>query len=263
MSAGWAFFPFGMGLLIPLGHAGAQFAGPGAAPIAQRMMALVTQLGVIVVAARLGHAALGRMGMPGVLGELLAGILIGPYLLGAVPLPLFSNGLFPRGSALPVSPELYGVCSVAAVVLLFVVGLETDVRLFLRYSVAGTFVGLGGVIVSFLLGSAATVAFSSALLGQSMGFLSAPSVFMGIITTATSVGITARILSDRRRLDSPEGVTILSGAVLDDVLGMVLLAVGLGVMASSRGEDRVDWARIGGTAFRAVAVWLADRKSVV
>ena len=222
-----------------------------------RMMLLVIQLGVILLAARLGNMLLERLKMPGVLGELLAGMLIGPYLLGAVPLPGFENGLFPVGTGFAVSAELYGLCSVAAVVLLFMVGLETDTRLLKRYWVAGCMVGVGGVVVSFLAGDLTGMLFSSSLYGRRLGFFSPPCVLLGIVATATSVGITARILSEKRKLASPEGVTILAGAVVDDVLGMILLAVGLSIIAASAASGGINWGHIGIIAAKAIGIWLA------
>lgn len=227
-----------------------------------RMMLLAVQLGVIVFAARVGSIVFVRMRMPGVVGELMAGVLIGPYVLGAIPLPGFPDGLFHVSESvmvgtIPVSPELYGICSIASVILLFMVGLETDIKLFMRYSLAGSLVGVGGVTVSFLCGDLMCMLFSPMLLGEQLGFLDAPCLFLGIISTATSVGITARILSEKRRLDSPEGVTILAGAVIDDVLGIILLAIGMGIIAASRDSGGVNWAHIGVIAFKAVSIWLA------
>ncbi len=222
-----------------------------------RMMLLVIQVGVILFAAKIGNILFGKLRLPGALGELLAGILIGPYLLGKIPLYGFANGLFPRSGGMAISPELFGLCAVAAVVLLFVTGLETDIALLLRYSWAGGVVGLGGVVASFCVGAAAMMLGSSWLLGRPVGFLAPESMFLGIILSATSVGITARVLSERRKLDSPEGVTILSAAVIDDVIGIVLLAVVLGVTSASRRTGGVDWGRIGLIGAKAVGVWLA------
>ncbi|MCK4716250.1 MAG: cation:proton antiporter, partial [Candidatus Marinimicrobia bacterium] len=200
-----------------------------------RMMMLVIQLGVILFAARLGNILFEKMHLPGVLGELTAGILIGPYLIGALSIPGFSNGLFPIYSEqFPISPELYGICALASIVLLFMAGLETDIKLFMRYSMVGSLVGIGGVVISFLVGDLLTIVFSKILFGITLGFFSPACLFLGIISTTTSVGITARILSEQGKLDSPEGVTILSGAVVDDVLGIILLTVGLGIISASK-----------------------------
>ena len=226
------------------------------AHMTHRMMMLMLQLGVILFAARIGSILLERVRMPGVLGELLAGVLIGPFLLGGLPLPGFPHGLFPIGEGFPLSPELYGICSLAAIVLLFLVGLETDIKLFLRYSVAGGLVGVGGVAASFILGDALCSVFSPSLFGQRYGFMAPPCLFLGIISTATSVGITARILAEQKKVDSPEGVTVLAGAVIDDVLGIILLAVGLGVITASGTTGSLDWAHVGLVAAKAGGVWL-------
>jgi Kef-type K+ transport system membrane component KefB/mannitol/fructose-specific phosphotransferase system IIA component (Ntr-type) len=232
------------------------------AGMTHRMMMLVVQLGVIVFAARIGNILFERLRMPGVVGELMAGVLIGPYVLGAIALPGFPRGLFYVGpdaavGTIPVSPELYGVCSIASVVLLFMVGLETDIKLFMRYSLAGSLVGVGGVTTSFLCGAFMAMWFSPMLFGTPLSFFDPPCLFLGIISTATSVGITARILSEQRKLESPEGVTILAGAVIDDVLGIILLAIGLGIISASRMSGGIDWGRIGAIALKAVGIWLA------
>ena len=226
------------------------------ADMSHRMMMLVIQLGLILFAARLGSMLAVRIRLPGVVGELLAGVVLGPYLLGGLSLPGFHNGLFPLGSSFPISPELYGICTLAVIVLLFMVGLETDIGLFMRYSLAASAVGVGGVIVSFIFGDALAVVFCRTVLGDPVGFLSPPCLFLGIITTATSVGITARILSEKRQLDSPEGITILGGAVIDDVLGIILLTIGLGIITASEGSGAIDWQHIGMIAVKAVGIWL-------
>lgn len=227
------------------------------ADVTHKMMMLVMQLGAVLFAARLGGALLEKMKMPAVLGELTAGIVIGPYALGIVPLPGLPCGLFPLGEHFPVSTEIYGICCIASIILLFMAGIETDLRLFLRYSLAGSLVGVGGVLFSFVLGDLTAVFLSSMLFDTPQGFLSPPCLFLGIMSTATSVGITARILAERRKLDSPEGVTILAGAVIDDVLGIIMLAIGLGMIKASRDSGQIDWAHIGMIAFKAVGIWLS------
>jgi len=220
--------------------------------LAEGQSALVIQIGIVLFAAKLGGILAQRLRMPSVLGELLSGIAIGPYALGALSLPGFPRGLFfATISEIPISPELYGIATIASIILLFVSGLETDLSLFLKYSVAGGIVGIGGVVISFAAGD---------LVGVSMfggAFMDPRNLFLGILSTATSVGITARILSDRKRMDSPEGVTILAAAVFDDVLGIVFLAVVMGIAAASNGSAGViEWGRIGLIAARAFGIWL-------
>ncbi len=231
-------------------------AGQGEVSMTHRMMILALQLGAILFVAKLSSLLFVKMKMPGVLGEIAGGILVGPFLLGALPLPSLPYGLFPAAVGFPISPELYGFCSVAAIVLLFDAGLETDVGLFMRYSVVGGMVGIGGVIVSFLLGDFTAVWFSQLLFETPLTFFSPAALFLGVMSTATSVGITARLLSERGKIDSPEGVTIMAGAVIDDVLGIILLAVTMGVISASRATGTIDWGHIGLISAKAIGIWL-------
>jgi Kef-type K+ transport system membrane component KefB/mannitol/fructose-specific phosphotransferase system IIA component (Ntr-type) len=216
------------------------------------MAELVLQLGLIMFAVRICGRLAKRVGIPPVLGELLSGVIIGPYALGGLTLPGFPQGIFPlETGALAVSPELYAFATVASIILLFASGLETDLGLFLRYSVAGGIIGIGGVVFSFALGN-----FAGVVLLQT-SFMDPRCLFLGILSTATSVGITARILSDHKRMDSPEGVTILAAAVFDDVLGIIMLAVVLGVVAViTGGQGSVKVSGILGIAGKAFGIWL-------
>ena len=223
------------------------------------MTRLVFQLAAIVLAARfLGYLVSRFLKQPSVLGELLAGMLIGPYALGAVHLPFLGNeplfAIIP-GASIPITPELYGFATVASIVLLFISGLETDLGTFLRFAGVGALTGLGGMILSFCLGAGSAI-----LILPNVNHLMDPkALFMGIIATATSVGITARILSDRRMLSSPEGVTILSAAVLDDVMGIVFLAVVVGLhRGGSNTAGEVDWGLVARTALKAIGFWVGS-----
>jgi len=228
-------------------HAAEHADGAGA-DLGHRMMVLMLQLAVILCAARIGAFVCKRyLKIPDVLGELGAGILIGPYLLGPH-LHLFPA---PVGAAFPVTPELYGIATLASIILLYLAGLETDLGMFLRYSVVGSAVGVGGVVVSFVLGDTVAV-----WTGLADGYLSPAALFLGTISTATSVGITARVLSQRNKLDSPEGVTILAGAVIDDVLGIVILAVVVGMARVSGAGESMAWGRIAMIAVKALGFWI-------
>jgi Kef-type K+ transport system membrane component KefB len=216
------------------------------------MTRLVLQLAVILVSARLlGHLFSRYLRQPRVLGEIVAGMIIGPYALGGLRLPLVGKALFPvaHEGASAISSELHGVAAIAVIVLLFRAGLETDLKVFLRYSVVSSIVGVGGVIVSFVCGDLIAVA-----CGMAESFMDPPALFMGTIATATSVGITARVLSEKKKMSSPEGVTILGAAVLDDVLGIVLLAVVAGISRTVGGTT--DWGHIGWVAVKALWFWI-------
>ena len=223
------------------------------------MMVFIFQIGVILFAARLMGQLFEKIKMPSVLGELTAGILIGPYLLGSVSLPGFSHGLFgdyfaqtltqSAGLTVPVSYELYGLATLASILLLFFAGMETDLDLFFRFSFPGTVIGVGGVIFSFAFGIIAGHLFLH------LPFSDPANLFLGVMSTATSVGISARILSKKKKMNSPEGVTILAAAVIDDIIGIILLAIVIGFSAS-HGSGEINWGMVGKIGFKAIAVWL-------
>ena len=255
-------------------------------PRVEEMMFLVLQIGVIIFAAKLGGIVASFFKMPSILGELAAGIVIGPWALGGIGFGdgIFSGGLFHGASLRALSatdgvmyaattPELYGFATLASIILLFLSGLETNLRLFLKYSFVGLMVGIGGVIGSFVLGNLCAVYLlpeffdkfkflSEMPLAQAM--MEAAPMYMGIMSTATSVGITARILSERKKMDSEEGVSIMAGAVIDDVLGLIVLAIGNGVIAATMAAKSaggaasagVNWSAIGMVAVKAFGVWL-------
>lgn len=212
----------------------------------------VLQIGIILTAAKFAGELFERyLKQPSVLGELVAGMIIGPYLLGGIHLGSFGP-LFPipanyNETHIPVSIELWYFGQVAAVVLLFMAGLETNLKSFLRNAFRATVIAIGGVIIPFLFGAYACVWF-----GYAPYVLSGPALFMGAIMTATSVGITARVLSDIRCLNTNEGVTILGGAVVDDVLGILILAIV--VSLSKTGE--FNWGDISRKGAWAFGFWL-------
>ncbi len=230
-------------------------ASDGSESMVHKMSTLVFQLSIILFAARFSGMIFKKLKFPSVLGELIAGIILGPSLLGSVPIPfLFENGLFPRmgGALIPVQPELYAIASIGSIVLLFLAGLETDLKLLAQFSVAGVVVGLGGVLFSFLIGVFTTVFWFN------IPFNDPRALLLGVISTATSVGITIRVLSEKKKVGSPEGMTILAGAVVDDILGIILLSVVLGVATLSQkaGEQSNQLYEVGMLIFRAVGVWL-------
>ncbi|MDG5816976.1 cation:proton antiporter [Chitinispirillales bacterium ANBcel5] len=217
------------------------------------MADLMFQLGVIIIIARSAHVLFEKLHISSVLGELVIGMIIGPYLLGSIGLPGFPDGIFPvvEQNAVSVSPQLYGVATIASVLLLFTTGLEVDLALLFKYSVTGIVVGVGGVLFSFFGGAALGAVFLQTSLFD-------PRVmFLGVIACATSMGITARVLSEKRKMDSPEGVTILAGAVIGDVLGIILLAVVSSLFVALRGgmQEENDIS-VGLIAIRAITVWV-------
>ena len=220
----------------------------------ENIINLVFQLAVIIFAVRIFGRLATKVGIPSVLGELLSGIIIGPFVLGKIPFVGFPNGFFAGG----VSPELEAFSQIASIILLFASGLETDLGLFIKYSVSGGIIGLGGVVVSFVLGDVSAMFIIRALTGEMGNFADPACLFLGVMSTATSVGITARILSDKKKMDSPEGVTILAAAVFDDVLGIILLAIvkGIASAASDASSAGISGSALGLIAIKAIGIWL-------
>lgn len=218
---------------------------------------LVLQLALVIITAKLlGWAFPKFLKLPKVLGELVSGMIIGPYALGGISLEILNGPIFqiPAGGELSVTPELYGFAVVASIILLFFSGLETDLPTFIKFSAKGSVVGLGGVIVSFVFGDLLTVL----LMPNIHSVMDPAALFLGTLCTATSVGITARILSEKKKMSSPEGVTILAAAVLDDVLGIVLLAVVVGISKVSTTHGPIPWGHIGVIALKAFGFWIAS-----
>lgn len=160
---------------------------------------LILYLAVILLAARLAGALSVRLGQPAVLGEIIAGILLGPSVLGWI----------------DATETLSAISQIGVVLLMFIAGLETDLQDFKRSGKASVFVGFGGILVPLFLGY-----FTGVLMGLTMF----QSWFLGIVLSATSVSISVQALKEMNQLKTPEGTSILGAAVIDDVVVMIILA---------------------------------------
>jgi Kef-type K+ transport system membrane component KefB len=156
---------------------------------------------IVLIAARLFGELAGRLRAPPVIGELLAGVVVGPSLLGWVPL----------------NDVIRLLAEIGIILLLFEVGLETDMGKLAKAGRRAALVALSGFTLPFLFG------FALAFWAFDLGLL--VSLFVGGTLTATSIGITIRALTDLKRQNSMEGQVVLGAAVLDDILGVVLLAL--------------------------------------
>ena len=203
----------------------------------------------MLVAAKLAGELCERAGQPAVMGELIAGVLLGAGGLG----------LIPTATGDPLTPVVRLFAEVGVVVLLFEIGLETDLKAMTRVGPAATAVAVVGVAVPFALGAAYWASGLHGVEPSKAGRL-ITAVFVGATLTATSVGITARVLSDLRILHSLEARLILGAAVIDDVIGLVILGVVSGLAAGAApcvaGAARVLAVAAG---FLAAAVWLGLR----
>jgi Na+:H+ antiporter len=164
---------------------------------------LVVLLGTTKVLGALAQC----IGQPAVLGELVAGVLLGRSVLGLID---------------PQTDVLHLFAEIGVVILLFEIGLETNLRQLLQVGGAATVVALVGVALPFAFGY---------VVCWMLGFDALVAVVTAATLTATSVGITARILADLGRLQEPESHIILGAAVIDDVIGLVILAVVTGLTA--------------------------------
>ncbi len=177
---------------------------------------LLVELFVIFVAAKVAGELFERIRLPGVLGEILAGIAIGPYALRWI----------------QPSDTIHSIAEMGAIFVLFSAGLETSPAELIRVGKKALLVATAGVIVPFIFGFGCM---------KLIGDGSREAVFVGAAMVATSVGITARVLADLRVLSSYTARIIMAAAVFDDILGMVLLAVVAG-LASTGG---IEWLHLG------------------
>jgi len=159
------------------------------------------QLVLILLSARLFGEVATYFQVPSVIGELLAGIVIGPSILGLI----------------EISNPIHLLAQIGIILLLFEVGIETDIGHLSSAGVKALIVALGGVILPFVLGF-----FISYYL---FDFTLLASLFIASTLTATSIGITLRVLRDLKRQNSHEAQIIIGAAVLDDIIGIVLLAM--------------------------------------
>lgn len=181
------------------------------------------QLFFIFVWAKLFGEVFERLFLPAVLGEILAGVLVGPY-----------------GAALVVPTDaIYAVAEIGAIFLLFTVGLETQPKDLLSVGRTSLYVALAGIAVPFILG------FSYMLARHHTAH---EATFVAAAMVATSVGITARVLGDMNVLQSLSARIILGAAVFDDILGMILLGVVVGLVSTTG----LAWASLLITAFEAL-----------
>jgi Na+:H+ antiporter len=177
-------------------------------------------LAAMLIAAKLFGELAERLGQPAVLGELVAGVLLGGSLLGIVP----AQG--PAAEVVQVLAEL------GVVLLLFEIGLETDLKEMFRVGPASLSVATVGVVLPFLFGFLYWAYLPHAASGGATDLTTA-AVFVGATLTATSVGITARVLSDLGQMHTQEARIIIGAAVIDDVIGLVILTVVSGMAAGT------------------------------
>lgn len=178
---------------------------------------LMLAIAAVIIAARLVGAGVARIGQPRVMGEVLAGICLGPTLLGAL-LPDLQGFLFPT----EIQPLLVAVADVGLVFYMFLVGLELDPAVLRGRMVQATFISHASIAIPMALGMATAVALFG-LFGPDAGLLPF-AVFIGVSMSITAFPVLARILIERRMLARPVGAIAIAAAAIDDVTAWGLLA---------------------------------------
>lgn len=196
---------------------------------------LLGGLAIMLAAATLGGDLATRARQPAVLGELIAGVLLGN--LGFIGITALEG--------LKTNPTLDAIAQIGVIILLFEVGLESTVRDMLKVGATAVLVATLGVVTPFALGWLV----GAWLLPGASWYAHA---FLGATLTATSVGITARVLRDLGKSKTAEARVILGAAVVDDVFGLVILAVLSGLIAAAAGGAPVAYGAVGLIVAKAV-----------
>ena len=196
---------------------------------------LLLGLVIVWIAAKAAGEGMERLGQTAVLGELLAGVVIGPGGLGLV----------------HESEVIHALAELGVLILLFEVGLGSDLDELLRAGAQASLVAVVGVVLPFAAGFGVM---------QALGHPPLLGVFVGATLTATSVGITARVLADLGRLQDPAAAVVLGAAVVDDILGLIILAVVTGVAQTGRvSADAIALLTAKALAFLLIALLLGRR----
>jgi Kef-type K+ transport system membrane component KefB len=197
-------------------------------------------LAAMLIVAKLGGEFLERIGQPAVLGELLGGIIIGNLVLLG----------FTAAEPLKTDGVIAALAQIGVILLLFEVGLESDLGQMLEVGWSSLFVAVAGVVAPFVLGWGV----SAYLLPNESRLVH---VFIGSVLCATSVGITARVLKDLGKLSLRESRIILGAAVIDDVIGLVILAVVMGAVSATIAGGTLSFAYIFWIAAKTAAFFLS------
>ncbi|GGE14902.1 sodium:proton antiporter [Marinithermofilum abyssi] len=172
----------------------------------------ILELIIILASVKIAGHFSKKIGQPSVFGELLVGILLGPAVLGWITVDPKHPGLIKE------------LAEIGVILLMFLAGLETDVEEFKKTAYGSSLVAVGGVIFPLIAGFGVGLAFD---------YNTSTSIFIGTLLVATSVSISVQTLRELGKLQTKEGVTILGAAVLDDVLGIIILSIVMGFTSGS------------------------------
>jgi Kef-type K+ transport system membrane component KefB len=191
------------------------------------LLQLLLLLSLILAAAKLAGAASNRLGQPAVFGEILVGLLLGPTLLNVMAWPIFAEPTGTADAHVPLLGLITDLAEIGVILLMFVAGLETDLDQMRRVGRVAFWSATGGVVLPMLGGILTAAAFGMPVFWEG--------IFIGTLLTATSVSISAQTLLELGVLRSREGMTILGAAVIDDVMGIVVLSFVVAFAEASSG----------------------------
>jgi Kef-type K+ transport system membrane component KefB len=202
--------------------------------------AVLIGVAVMLVVAKLGGEVFERLGQSSVLGELLAGVLLGNLVIFGLT----------RVEPLKTNETIAALAELGVIILLFEVGLESDLRQMIEVGWSSLLVAFLGVVAPFFLGWAVSAYFipDGAMLTH---------IFIGATLCATSVGITARVFQDLGKLSTREARIILGAAVIDDVLGLLILAVVAGAIRAAAVGGSLSGLEVGWIALKSIAFLVA------
>ncbi|HKR22182.1 MAG TPA: cation:proton antiporter [Pyrinomonadaceae bacterium] len=195
---------------------------------------------VMLIMAKLGGELFERLGQPGVLGELVAGVLLGNLVILG----------FSGAEELKTNATIAALAELGVIILLFEVGLESDLRQMVEVGWSSLLVAVLGVVAPFLLGWGVSAYF----IPQEPTLVH---IFIGATLCATSVGITARVFKDLGKLSTREARIILGAAVIDDVLGLLILAVVAGAIRAAATGGVLSMLDVGLIALKSIAFLVA------
>jgi Kef-type K+ transport system membrane component KefB len=190
------------------------------------LLNLLVQLGLMLIAGRIMAEAARKLKQPAVVGEIMAGIILGPTILGMISPEIF-NSIFPSTSS---SLVLDGIVQVAVVMLLFIAGLEVDLHIVLQQGRQALFTSSLGLIIPFLFGFTLPYLFPDFFGYADEGNRLAFALFMGTSMAITALPVIARILMDLGIFKTRMGMLIISSAMINDLIGWLIFSVVLGMI---------------------------------
>ena len=197
------------------------------------LLQILLLLAIIIAAAKLAGALANRVGQPPVFGEILVGLVLGPTVLNLLGWHIFAPHGSEPSTLLKLTKDL---AEIGVILLMFIAGLETDLKEMRRVGRVAFWAAFGGVALPMIGGIAVATAFGLPVFWEG--------IFIGTILTATSVSISAQTLMELGALRTREGATILGAAVIDDVMGIVVLSVVVAWAKASANGGAVDIASI-------------------